>query len=272
MRLCLLVALFVLSVLTTTATMACGPNTNCKLDGDRHYRIRMPAGHDGKTKIGAIVYAHGYTGNASQAMRSKGFGAMARRLNVALISVKSAFLDWSLPGAPSEGKRARVDELAYFDRVLDDAAHRFPIDRNRMIATGFSAGGMMVWNLACHRSHLFAGFVPIAGTYWEPVPQRCTTPTTSIVHVHGNADKTVPLKGRRIRQAKQGEVATALKMYARHGKFGSAESQKFSGLQCRQRRNAAGDILSFCLYKGGHELYIRHIQQAWNMLVKAGKL
>lgn len=266
--LCMSLVFFVL----TSPAQACGPDSDCKISGDRHYRIRMPAGHDGKTKIGAIVFAHGYTGNAKQAMRSTGFAGMARRLNVALISVKSAFLDWSLPGAPSEGARPRVDELAYFDRVLDDAVRRFPIDRRRMIATGFSAGGMMVWNLACHRSHLFAGFVPIAGTFWDPIPETCTTPPTSIIHVHGNADKVVPLTGRRIRNTKQGDVAEALAMYRSFGNFGARNSNKLRGLDCQERRNASGHLLSFCLYDGGHQFYIRHIQQAWRLLKKAGKL
>ncbi len=267
----LMVLIGLMFALFATPAIACGPDTDCRI-GDRHYRIRMPAGHDGKTPIGAIVHAHGYTGNARQAMRSKGFGAMARKMNVALISVKSAFLDWSLPGAPSEGKRPRVDELAYFDRVLDDVAKRFPIDRKRMVATGFSAGGMMVWNLACHRSHLFAGFIPIAGTFWEPMPTTCTTPPTNVIHVHGDNDPTVPLKGRPIRQTKQGNVFQALTMYAKYGEFGSPKKANPQGLRCQMRKNAQGRLLNFCLYKGGHSFYIRHIRQAWDMLVKAGQL
>jgi len=34
---------------------ACGPDTDCVIGNDRHYRIRMPEGHDGKTEVGAIL-------------------------------------------------------------------------------------------------------------------------------------------------------------------------------------------------------------------------
>lgn len=268
-RLMLLAGL--LPSLVTVPAVACGPDSNCRI-GDRHYRIRMPAGHDGTTPIGAIVFAHGYTGNARQAVQSKGFAAMARKMNMALISTKSAGRGWTLPGSPSHGKVAGADELAYFDRVLDDAARRFPIDRNRLIAAGFSAGGMMVWNLACHRSEKFAAFVPIAGTFWAPLPPACTTPPASIVHVHGDADKTVPLKGRPIRDTHQGNVFRVLEMYARYGQFGSPSAMTVRGLRCQMRRNSDGHVLNFCIYKGGHSFYIRHIQQAWQMLVKAGRL
>lgn len=268
---CVTLAAGLLTILSALPAVACGPDTDCRI-GDRHYRIRMPAGHDGKTPIGAIVFAHGYTGNARAAVQSKGFAAMARKMNVALISTKSAGRGWTLPGSPKHGKVAGADELAYFDRVIEDAAKRFPIDRKRLVASGFSAGGMMVWNLACHRSQKFAGFIPIAGTFWAPIPKTCTTPVASVVHVHGDADKTVPLGGRPIRETRQGDVSQVLKMYASYGDFGSVKTATPRGLRCHVRENAAGHILNFCIYMGGHSFYIRHIRQAWEMLVKAGRL
>lgn len=268
---CVMLMAGLLTVLSALPTMACSPATDCRI-GDRHYRIRMPAGHDGKTPIGAIVFAHGYTGNARAAVQSKGFAAMARKMNVAIISTKSAGRGWTLPGSPKHGKVADADELAYFDRVIEDAAKRFAIDRKRLVAAGFSAGGMMVWNLACHRSQKFAGFIPIAGTFWAPIPKNCTTPAASIVHVHGDNDKTVPLKGRPIRETRQGNVGDVMEMYARYGEFGPPKVAAPRGLHCRTRKNPAGHILNFCLYVGGHSFYIRHIRQAWEMLVKAGRL
>ncbi|MGI9407582.1 MAG: alpha/beta hydrolase family esterase [Hyphomicrobiaceae bacterium] len=250
---------------------ACGVNSDCKI-GDRIYRIRMPAGHDGVTPVGAILFAHGYKGNVRGAVKSKGIAHMGRRLNVAIISAKSAHDDWSIPGAPSGSSRKDIDELAYFDRVIDDAARRFPIDRNRLMATGSSAGGMMVWNLACHRSNRIAAFVPVSGTFWQPMPETCTTPVTSIVHVHGTADKVVPLNGRKINEARQGVVRDAIAMYARYGAFGQPTSLRVRDLECEIRNNGEGHVLNFCLHSGGHVFRIRHVERAWEMFVKAGKL
>jgi len=261
--------LFSAAALGSMPAAACGPDSDCMI-GKRHYRIRMPAGHDGKTPVGAIVFAHGYTDNARTAVQSTGFAAMAAKMNMAIISTKSSGKGWTLPGSPTRGKTPGADELAYFDHVLDDAARRFPIDRKRLLATGFSAGGMMVWNLACHRSYQFAAFVPIAGTFWQPVPQSCTTPAASVIHVHGDSDKTVPLKGRPVADTHQGDVRNVLDMYARYGGFGRPAKLDAPGLNCESRTNRAGQLLNFCLYSGGHSFYIRHIRQAWEMLIKAG--
>lgn len=266
------IAVTVVLVSAHAATVqACGPNSNCEI-GDRIYRIRMPQGHDGKTPIGAIVFAHGYKGNVRSAVQSRGLAIMARKLNVAIIATKSADDDWSIPHAPSDGTRRDVDELAYFDRVLEDAARRFPIDRSRLVMTGFSAGAMMVWTLACHRSQLFAGFVPIAGTFWRPTPATCTTPPTSVIHIHGDRDKTVPLDGRRVNDARQGRVHDVIAMYSRFGSFAQPVAHRTRGLRCQKQRNANGHVLSFCLYRGGHTFNIRHIRQAWTLLVAAGRL
>ncbi len=259
------------SGLASTAS-ACGPATKCKL-GDRHYYIRMPAGHDGKTKVGAIVYAHGYRGTAKQVMANKWFRQLGNNLGVALIAPKSSGGDWSLPNSPSRMRGATsVDELAYFDRVLTDATSRFAIDPKRLLMTGFSAGGMMVWNLACHRSHRFAGFAPIAGTFWRPVPAKCTTPPTNIIHLHGDRDKVVPLRGRPIRPTHQGDVFKAIDMYAKYGQFGQPVDVTRGELRCKSHRNKSSSILEFCLYRGGHTFSSGYIRQVWNLLRKNGKL
>lgn len=254
------------------AGLACGPTTKCRLD-DRHYYVRMPAKHDGTTKIGAIIYAHGYRGTAARVMRNEWFRQLGNRLGVAFIAPKSSGGDWSLPRSPARMRgRPAVDELAYFDRLLDDVTARFAIDGRRIMVTGFSAGGMMVWNLACHRSNKFAAFAPIAGTFWRPVPETCTSPPTSIIHMHGDRDPVVPLRGRPIGPTHQGDVFKAIDMYAGYGAFSAPVDAQRGKLTCKSRRNAAGNILDFCLFRGGHTFNSVYIERAWKIFEAAGRL
>ncbi|MEM7749503.1 MAG: prolyl oligopeptidase family serine peptidase [Pseudomonadota bacterium] len=269
------IALAAITVVLTglaVPTLACSPTTKCML-GKRHYYVRMPEGHNGKTKVGAIVYAHGYRGTAKAVMGNKWFRQLGNRLGVAFIAPKSSGGDWSLPNSPMRMRgEPAVDELAYFDRVLADATTRFAIDPKRIMMTGFSAGGMMVWNLACHRSNKFAGFVPIAGTFWRPVPQKCTTPPSNVIHLHGDRDKIVPLRGRPIRPTHQGDVFKAISMYAEYGQFGPPKNVSRGKLRCQARRSGSGNILEFCLYNGSHTFDSTYIRQAWDLLRESGKL
>lgn len=254
-----------------TPAHACGPDTDCVI-GDRHYRVRMPEGHDGTTPVGAVVYAHGYKGSAAGTMRNEGLGKMISDLGFALIATKSSGDDWSIPHAPSGGTIPDVDELAYFDAVISDATARFPVDGNRLMATGFSAGGMMVWTLICHRSEAFAGFAPMAGTFWRPEPETCTTPPASVVHIHGDNDKIVPLAGRKIQDTHQGDVPKVLAMYRDYGGYGNASARQMGELACEQRTNAGGAILDYCQFEGGHSFRSAFVKAAIDRLREVGRL
>lgn len=253
------------------ASAACGPDSNCPI-GDRHYRIALPQDYDASAPVPAIVFAHGYRGSAQGVMRNRSLRGLASDLGAALIAVKSGDEGWAIPNAPRNLDTDGAAEFAYFDAVLSDAAARFAIDTDRIVATGFSAGGMMVWNLACARPDIFAGFVPIAGTYWLEPPQTCAGPATSIVHIHGDRDTTVPLLGRPIGPTKQGEVPQALEMYEAFGAFGAPLAAQYDGLSCQEQRNAGGNILAFCLFEGGHSFRTEHLRHGWEQLEMAGQL
>jgi len=250
---------------------ACGANSDCMV-GDRTYRIRMPEKSNDGDPVGAIVFAHGYRGSAAGVMRNKSLAKVAEDLGVALIAVDAGGEDWALPNGPHAGETLRTDELAYFDAVLEDVTAKFPVDGTKIMASGFSAGAMMVWTLACYRSDSFAGFAPVSGTFWAPVPASCDTPPASIVHFHGTSDPTVPIEGRQIQDARQGSVTETLAMYAKYGKFSEPSTITLPGLECQTQTNAGGEILNFCQFEGGHSFSTAYIRQAWAMLTEAGQL
>lgn len=250
---------------------ACGADTDCVL-GERTYRVAMPEGHDGATPVGAIVFSHGYRGTARGLMRNGNLRRVISDMGLAFIALKSKEDDWVLPNSPRHMDSSGADEFNYVDAVITDASARLPIDTDRMMATGFSAGGMMTWNLACARSDLFAGFAPISGTFWLEPPANCDGPIASIVHFHGDNDPTVPLNGRPILNTHQGKVSDALDMYRNYGAFKAAQPNSTNRLTCKNSRNAAGDVLDFCMFKGGHSFRSEYLRYAWERFEAAGKL
>ena len=263
--------LFALLMLFAPPALACGPDTDCRV-GDRTYRIAMPEGHDGTTPVGAVLWSHGYRGSAKGVMRNGSLKRMVHAQGMALIGMQGVNGSWDLPKGPRTMNSTGAAEFAYFEAVIEDAAGRFAIDTNRLVASGFSAGGMMVWNLACKRPDLFAGFVPYAGTYWQEPPASCDMPVTSIVHIHGDKDRTVPLKGRAIRETKQGEVQVSLNHYAAHGGFGPARDFTDGTLSCAEQTNAGGNVLTFCLFPGGHSFRTEYLGFGLRRLKDSGAL
>ncbi|HEV7266130.1 MAG TPA: hypothetical protein VGN83_14595 [Falsiroseomonas sp.] len=247
------------------AAHACGPDTDCVV-GQRGYRIRLPDGASGTGGIGAILFAHGHGGTAAEIMADDELGRAAAALGVALIALQASPPGWALPGSPSVPTERRVDELAYVDGVVADAARRFAIMPQRIMVSGMSAGAMLVWNLACERGQYFAGFAPIAGTFWAPLPADCPSLPAILLHVHGTADHVVPLEGRAIRQSRQGSVFSAIALFARLGGHGPARQVRMDALNCALQRNAAGAELALCLHEGGHDYRVRDIVTAWRAI------
>lgn len=253
------------------AGLACGESIQCRV-GDRYYHIAMPPGHDGRSPVPAAIFAHGLQGSALGIIRNPRLRAVAAQHGFALIAVKSRGDDWSIPGSPEAGPDQGLNELTYFDAVIADVTSRFPVDETRIVMSGASVGGMVTWYLACNRSDLFAAFVPMSGTYWGAPPDRCTRPVTSIIHFHGDNDRTVPLEGRVARGRQQGSVTEALSHYATFGRFRDTGRVTVGDMSCDTARNWRSKLLNFCLYPGRHAFRSANLGIAWRMLQAAGQL
>ncbi|MET4101135.1 polyhydroxybutyrate depolymerase [Roseovarius sp. MBR-78] len=255
-------------VLGGGAALACGVESDCRL-GDRSYRIALP---EGAPPVGAVVYAHGYRGSAAAVMRNRSLRRLVAEEGLALIALDSLDGEWVIPHAPGHADTDGAEEFAYVEAVLADASQRFAIDRGRVIGAGFSSGAMLMWTLACEMPARFAGIIAVAGTFWQRPPEECATPVTSLVHVHGTSDPTVPLTGRAIRETWQGDVGESLAMYRRLGGFGAVQPPAPEGLDCESWRNAAGEVLDFCLHPGGHSLRTEYLGFGLERLRAAGRL
>jgi polyhydroxybutyrate depolymerase len=232
--------------------LACGPDSDCMV-GDRSYRMYLPPTMAEGAK-GAIVFAHGYRGRAAGEMRNKALRALADDLGMPLIALQSRGEDWALAHTPQAPDRAVQTETGYVLAVMADAGERAGITASRSVVTGFSAGGMLTWTMACDLGDRFAGYVPMSGTFWAPVPADCAAPPANLVHIQGTADRTVPPQGRAIGPARQGDVADALAMYARRGNFAPGRTTPApEGLTCTTAANPEGRILHYCTFGGGHD-------------------
>ena len=210
----LILALFATLWLGATPALACGlaAQDHCQVESGS-YRISVPAGAD---RPAAMVWLHGWGGSADGVMKNKG---MVRRLagrGIALIAPNgiantgfSKNRNWSVV----DGRDYDRDDIAFLDQVITDAVERHGIDRDRILLSGFSRGGSMVWDAACFRPALARAYAPVAGAFWEPLARTCAGPV-DLFHTHGWTDRTVPLEGRPLRGGAmiQGDVFQSLYM------------------------------------------------------------
>ncbi|MEM9318065.1 MAG: dienelactone hydrolase family protein [Pseudomonadota bacterium] len=255
-----------LSTLASSA-VACGLETDCQV-GDRTYRLYLPEA-DGPT--GVLFFAHGYRGSAAGAMRNESLMRLADDFGMAFVALDAGADDWNLAHRPQQPDQTETQEYGYVADVLADLATRMEVDSDRLVLTGFSAGGMFVWNIACGMADAFQGFVPYSGTFWLAPPETCPTGPSNVVHIHGTEDSTVPLSGRPIGQTRQGDVPDTLAMYRRVGGFEPVQTVPAAGaMSCEQSANTAGQVLDFCTFSGGHSFSIDRVRHGVERVLNAG--
>lgn len=100
---------------------------------------------------------------------------------------------WNAGDKVGYAARQGVDDLRFFDHLLNHLTTRYPVDPNRVYAAGMSNGGMMCFRLAVELAGRFAAIASVAGTMLRL--ENSPTVPTPLVHIHGTHDQYVLYQG-----------------------------------------------------------------------------
>ena len=157
---------------------------------ERGYRVFVPdGGGDGALFVGL----HGGLGAGDQFAGVDGIEAVAEREGFVVVHPDGVGRTWN--GGVCCGRAARddVDDVAFVAALIDRLVDEHDIDPGRVFAYGHSNGGIMAYRLACELSDRIAGVAVVAGTLGvdDCRPER----PVSVLHVHGDADRNLPIDG-----------------------------------------------------------------------------
>lgn len=179
------------------ATPASGPGLASKhtitVDHrERSYLLYRPAGSPPSAALPLVVVLHGAAGSGAQARSSYGWDHEADRGRFLVAYPDGLGRAWAVSdGCCGVPARDGVDDVAFVRAMVDAIAQRERADRSRVYVTGISNGGMLAYRLAC-ATDLFAAIAPVAAT----LPGTCDDPApTSVIHIHGLDDRTIPFAG-----------------------------------------------------------------------------
>jgi polyhydroxybutyrate depolymerase len=156
---------------------------------ERSYRIHKPAGLAAAAPL--VVMLHGAFGDAEQAENSYGWDALADSAKFVVAYPDGIGQTWNAHGCCGKAERENIDDVGFITTMVGEIEAALPIDKSRVYLTGISNGGIMTYALACN-SGIFAAIGPVAATMLD----ACTAPhPTSVIHIHGTADRFVPYNG-----------------------------------------------------------------------------
>ncbi len=134
----------------------------------------------------------------------------------------------------------------------------------------------MAWFFGCYSSVPVAAIVSVAGGLRRPLPQTgiaqadgstaiaCPGGPRKLLHIHGFADRQVPLEVRGIRAWHQGDVFEGLSVQ-RHTNQCKSRPDRIEtqgAFWCRTWDGCgSGKAISFCLHAGGHGMPAGWLEQ-----------
>lgn len=248
------------------AALECGGKESpCEISGGA-YHIAVPEGWQGGP---AVMHLHGFGGSGAKVIGNTGFVNRFLARGYAVIAPTGR--RWAGEGTPRDwsvrdGVTYPRDDVRFLQSVLADAAARAGVNPARVLMTGFSRGGSMVWEMACLAPGAAAAYAPASGGFWLPMTEDCAGPVR-LLHTHGFADPVVPLEGRRIVNDKvditQGDIWQGLQLWRREmGCRSNAAGHAIASGLWRKRWACEEGSLELVLHKGGHGL-----PKGWSALV-----
>lgn len=171
------------------------------LDGrQRDYLLHTPAGAgqlEGKRPL--VLVMHGGSGTHRNMVRqSRGrWNELADQHGFYVVYPNAVKKHWNFgEGKTSLELKDKVDDLAYFNQLLEDVCAENPIDSERIFATGISRGGQACYFLAGKMPGVFRGVAPVAMPLPEHFQDDCESgPPCALVLINGTADPQVPYEG-----------------------------------------------------------------------------
>ena len=241
-------------VLSLPAHACGGSDERCSLPSGNYY-MAEPAADAAK---GIVVHLHG-GGGRGRGLLNSGLGKEAVARGYIFVAP-----DGDQPGTRfsknwSVRSNDRVfprDDIGFLDEVLADVRSRTGASDVPVMLAGFSRGGSMVWDVACHNPTFADAYAPLAGAFWDDLPETCKAPVR-LFHTHGWNDRTVPLEGRSFGGGStiQGDVWQSLKVLRANNGCDARQPERnsFEGdLWFRHWTDCKAGEIQLMLHKGGH--------------------
>jgi polyhydroxybutyrate depolymerase len=192
--------------------------TRTPVPSGRHYELHLPS-HRPPGRYPLVLALHGGFGNGAVLERAIGLDAIADREGFAVVYPDGLNRHWN-DGRGSASGATDVDDVAYLRSLVDELTAAYPIDVDRVYATGMSNGGIMSYRLGCELADKLAAIAIVSGEISATVAASChPARAISVLAINGTADPFVPWDGGQVggRGMGRGEVIGARRSIAMFG-------------------------------------------------------
>ena len=187
----------------------------------RQYLIHVPTNYDGKKSLPLILALHGTGGSSTYTVKltcpngdetsDKCMNKLADRENFFVVypmgTIDPAQPKLSRTFNAGGGKNGylciqgyacehNIDDIKYFNELLNDVEKKYKVDKNMIYATGLSNGAVMSQRLACQMADRIVAIAPVSGVNQYSTVENCNpSKPVAVVEFHGTSDSVAPYEG-----------------------------------------------------------------------------
>jgi polyhydroxybutyrate depolymerase len=136
---------------------------------ERSFVLTLPESVSPRVPVPLVLAFHGFRGNAGLLQYASELDQEATRRGWAVAypngtgRLRLANLSWNAATCCGGAESDRVDDVGFVHALIDTLARAGVIDPRYVVATGFSAGGMLAIRLACEQQPVIAAVADVAG-------------------------------------------------------------------------------------------------------------
>jgi polyhydroxybutyrate depolymerase len=165
-------------------------------DMQRTYVLYVPPPAVRGVPVPLLLAFHGSGSTGAAMEREAGFDRIAAREGFLVAYPDAPAGNWAEDCDCNVADRLGVNDTGFVRALVDSVAARFPVDRRRVGAVGFSQGGLFVHRLGCQMADLVSTIASIAAPMSGALAERCgaSAPVSVLVAV-GTLDPVFPYEG-----------------------------------------------------------------------------
>lgn len=157
----------------------------------RQYLLYVPPSLSRDRQVPLLLVFHGGGGHDYNMPRFTGFDEIAKARVFLVAYPDSTNRHWN------DGRElASADDVGFVRALISDVERSYPVDANRIYATGISNGGFFSQKLACDLADRITAVASVAATMPEPLVPAChPSRPVSVMFMQGTDDPLVHIEG-----------------------------------------------------------------------------
>ena len=160
--------------------------------------VYVPSSYDAGAGAGLMLNFHGYGGTAPDQLVWADMRDLAERDGHIVVYPQGTLLEGSThwnAALPGPDNKSEAEDRGYIRALVARIGAAYPHDAGRVVATGYSNGGMMSAALACYESDLVAAIGIVSGAQLDTDETCAPSHPTPVITLHGTLDGVLPYSG-----------------------------------------------------------------------------